>query len=189
MKSEKLLRFANRVLGRAHMPKMLVVDFDGTLAGAPDEDQHVRDWLREESIPFVIATGRSLRSVTAALRERDLPEPEVVISLDIMIAGSSAQARELLLPEAWAMAESRATGAFPPLRPDPPERLTPKQQSVVEQQLQLAVHGTADDVLQQLRTLVERTGAAEVLASTSTYDLDALAEADAALAALGGLAT
>lgn len=111
-------------------------------------------------------------------------EPAVIISLDIMIADSAAQARELLLPEAWAMAESRATGAFPPLRPDPPERLTPKQQSLVEQQVQLAIHGTADDVLEQLGTLVQRTGAAEVLASTSTYDLDALAEADAALASL-----
>lgn len=113
------------------------------------------------------------------------PEPEVIISLDIMIAGSADRARELLLPEAWAMAESRATGAFPPLRPDPPERLTPTQESLVEQQLQLAVHGTADEVLQQLTDHVERTGASEVLASTSTYDLDALAEADAAVAALG----
>ncbi len=26
----------------------------------PDEDQHVRSWLRDESIPFVIAAGRSL---------------------------------------------------------------------------------------------------------------------------------
>ncbi|QFG70154.1 MsnO8 family LLM class oxidoreductase [Ornithinimicrobium pratense] len=111
-------------------------------------------------------------------------EPEVIISLDVMIADTTDRARELLLPEAWAMAESRATGAFPPLRPDPPERLTPKQQSVVEQQLQMAVHGTAQDVLFELGALVERTGASEVLASTSTYDLDALAEVDAALAAL-----
>lgn len=118
-------------------------------------------------------------------RPRDgQPEPEVVISLDIMIADSAARARELLLPEAWAMAESRATGAFPPLRPDPPERLTAKQQTAVEKQVQMALHGTADDVLDQLATLVERTGATEVLASTSTYDLDALAQADTALAAL-----
>jgi luciferase family oxidoreductase group 1 len=111
-------------------------------------------------------------------------EPEVIISLDVMIAETAEQARELLLPEAWAMAESRATGAFPPLRPDPPARLSPKQQSTIEQQVQMAVHGTTQDVLRELAALVERTGASEVLASTSTYDLDALAKADTALAAL-----
>ncbi len=112
MKSEKLLRFANRVLGRTHMPKMLVVDFDGTLAGAPDEDQHVRDWLREESIPFVIATGRSLRSVTAALRERDLPEPEVVISdvgTQIHFRDEQQSPRHFALAEAW----QKSHAAFP----------------------------------------------------------------------------
>ena len=114
------------------------------------------------------------------------PGPNVIISMDVMIADTAKHARELLLPEAWAMAESRATGAFPPLRPDPPERLTPKQEAVVEQQLQMAVHGTVDQVLTELGELVERTGASEVLASTSTYDRDALAEADAALAALSG---
>lgn len=113
------------------------------------------------------------------------PEPQVVISLDVMVAHSTERARELLLPEAWAMAESRATGAFPPLRPDPPERLTDRQQAVVQQQLELAVHGTAEEVLAELTALVARTGASEVLASTSTFDLRALAGADAALAALG----
>lgn len=111
-------------------------------------------------------------------------EPEVIISLDVMIADTADQARDLLLPEAWAMAESRATGAFPPLRPGPPGRLTAKQQSVIEQQLQMAIHGRPEQVLAELNALVERTGASEVLASTSTYDLDALAAADSALAAL-----
>lgn len=113
------------------------------------------------------------------------PEPRVVISLDVMIAGTRESARDLLLPEAWAMAESRATGVFPPLRPDPPARLTERQQAVVDQQLALAVHGTAEDVVLELTALVERTGAVEVLASTSTYDPEALAAADAALAGLG----
>jgi hypothetical protein len=47
------------------------------------------------------------------------------------------------------------------------------------------VYGTTDEVVAQLTRLVERTGASEVLASTSTFDPEALAEADAALAALG----
>ena len=112
------------------------------------------------------------------------PEPYVVVSLDVMITPTAERARELLLPEAWAMAEARSTGAFPPLRPGPPDRLTPKQRAVIEQQLEMAVHGTARDAADQLTELVGRTGASEVLASTSTFDREALAEADAALAAL-----
>lgn len=112
------------------------------------------------------------------------PDPYVVISLDVMVAETAERARELLLPEAWAMAESRATGAFPPLRPDPPAGLTAKQHEAVARQLDLAVRGTAGEVAAQLADLVTRTGAAEVLASTSTYDREALAAADAALAAL-----
>jgi luciferase family oxidoreductase group 1 len=112
------------------------------------------------------------------------PEPYVVVSLDVMIAATTQRARELLLPEAWAMAESRATGAFPPLRADAPARLTARQQLVVERQVDQAVYGTPEEVAGQLRDLVARTGAAEILASTSTYDRAALAEADAALAGL-----
>ena len=115
---------------------------------------------------------------------RSHPEPHVVISLDVMIADTAQQARDLLLPEAWAMVEARSSGAFPPLRPDPPERLTDRQQAQVERQLSQSVHGTAPAVAGALTDLVARTGAAEVLASTSTYDRTALAGADTALAAL-----
>lgn len=135
--------------------------------------------------PVLHGDLRPLMDYRRDFRSRDgQAEPEVIISLDVMIADTADEARKLLLPEAWAMAESRSTGAFPPLRPDPPDRLTPKQEAAIEQQVQMAVHGTAQDVLSELGALVERTGASEVLASTSTYDLDALAEADAALAAL-----
>ena len=39
-------------------------------------------------------------------------------------------------------------------------------------------------MLQELADLIQRTGAVEVLASTSTYDREDLARADAALAEL-----
>ncbi|GGK73295.1 MsnO8 family LLM class oxidoreductase [Ornithinimicrobium pekingense] len=137
--------------------------------------------------PLLRGDLEPLSAYREAFRPSDrCAEPQVIISLDVMIAATRQEARELLLPEAWAMAESRATGAFPPLRPDPPERLTARQEGVVEQQLALSVHGTAEDVTHELTRLVERTGAVEVLASTSTYDRDALAQADAALAALRG---
>ncbi len=112
------------------------------------------------------------------------PEPRVIISADVMIAATSAEARELMLPEAWAMVESRATGAFPPLRAEPAMRLTDRQLARVDEHLEQAVHGTAAEVADELAGLVARTGAAEVLAFSSTHDRDALARSDTALAAL-----
>ncbi|MGC0143991.1 MsnO8 family LLM class oxidoreductase [Pseudactinotalea sp. Z1732] len=115
------------------------------------------------------------------------PEPQVIISLDVMVAETTERARELLLPEAWAMADSQTIGAFPPLSPVEVvrERVpTAKQARTIERTLGGAVYGTAAHVQQELAALIESTGAAEVLASTSTYDRDDLAGADAAVAAL-----
>ena len=113
------------------------------------------------------------------------PEPYVVISLEIMIAETTTRARDLLLPEAWALAESRSTGAFPPLRPVEELRHrvpSDKQRATIDSFLDSAVYGTPDDVAPALAGLVTRTRADEVMASTSTYDRDDLARADAALA-------
>lgn len=115
---------------------------------------------------------------------RTCPEPYVVVSADVMIADTRERARALMLPEAWAMVESRTTGAFPPLRAEPAMVLTERQQAKVEQHLDQAVHGTAADVARELDELVARTGAAEVLAFASTHDRAALARSDDALAGL-----
>jgi luciferase family oxidoreductase group 1 len=148
----------------------------------------------ELGLPVVIG-GPLLRSDLAPLERyrRDFrpsetcPEPYVIISLDVMVAGSREEAHDLLLPEAWAMAASRSTGAFPPLEPVAEVKartLTDKRRSTVEGTLAGAVHGTAADVAVELGELVARTGADEIMASTSTYDRDALARADVALAGL-----
>lgn len=115
------------------------------------------------------------------------PDPQVMISLDVLVADTAARARELLLPEAVAFAESRRTGVFAALREVRPaelDGLTARDRSAVDRQLEHAVYGTPEQVQERLTALVRRTGAAEVLASTSTYDREALAAADAALAAL-----
>lgn len=135
--------------------------------------------------PLLHGDTTGLDDYRAAFRPRTPgAAPHVVVSLDVMVASTADEARALLLPEAWAMAESRVTGAFPPLRPQPPARMGARQEEEVERQLALAVHGTADQVAERLTRLVERTGAGEVLASTSTFDRAALDRADAALAAL-----
>ncbi|CCH86624.1 Luciferase family oxidoreductase, group 1 [Modestobacter italicus] len=118
------------------------------------------------------------------------PEPRVAISLDVLVADTAAEAADLLLPEAWAMAQARTTGAFPALEPVAAVRSrdrTPRQQQYLEQTAAGAVAGTAAQVGSRLDQLLERTGAAELVASSSTFDRAALAASDAAVAQLFGL--
>ena len=117
------------------------------------------------------------------------PEPRVSISLDVLVADTGVEAADLLLPEAWAMAVSRTTGSFPALEPVAAVRAaprTPRQQQHLERTAAMAIAGTAASVERRLAELLERTGAAELVASSSTFDRAALAASDAALAALLG---
>ncbi|WP_139347646.1 LLM class flavin-dependent oxidoreductase [Nocardia donostiensis] len=108
----------------------------------------------------------------------------VTIASDIIVADTDEQARDLALPEAWAMARSRSTGEFPPLEPIveiKAQQWTGQVRRRVEDSVRRAVAGSPATVRRHLEQLAERTGADELLASTSTYDRDALAASDAAL--------
>jgi luciferase family oxidoreductase group 1 len=114
-------------------------------------------------------------------------EPRISISLDVLVADTTAEAADLLLPEAWAMARARTEGAFPPLEPVAAIRarsMTSRQRQYVEQTAAAAIAGTPAQVASRLAELLERTGAAELVASSSTFDRAALAASDAALAQL-----
>lgn len=112
-------------------------------------------------------------------------QPYVVVSLDVLVADSVAAARELAVPEAWALAAARATGEFPALEPADDRRpMTERQRERVENAVGRTVHGDEATVAGALDDLFTRTGADELLASTSTFDLDALRESDTRLAAL-----
>ncbi|WNB85145.1 MsnO8 family LLM class oxidoreductase [Cellulomonas sp. ATA003] len=120
------------------------------------------------------------------------PGPRVAVSLDVLIADTTADAADLLLPEAWAMAQSRTTGVFPPLESVAAVRAatrTPRQQQYLDQTAAGAIAGTATHVESRLAELLDRTGAAELVASGSTFDRDLLAASDAALAAIFGSST
>jgi luciferase family oxidoreductase group 1 len=116
-----------------------------------------------------------------------LPEPRVSVSLDVLVADTAAEAADLLLPEAWAMAQARTTGVFPALEPVAAVRAagrTPRQQQYLEQTAAAAIAGTPAQVEARLAELLDRTGAAELVASSSTFDRTGLAASDAALAEL-----
>jgi luciferase family oxidoreductase group 1 len=110
--------------------------------------------------------------------------PWVTVSLDVTVADDDTTARELALPEAWAMARARQTGEFPPLEPVATIRSSawPDQlRRRVEAALDRAVAGGPTTVRRALERLAGRTGADELMASTSTYDRDALLASDTAL--------
>lgn len=115
------------------------------------------------------------------------PSPHVVASMEVMVAGDTAAARELLLPEAWALARSRRTGEFGPLESVSDirrQRWAPRVREQIDTSVGAAIYGTAEEVRYQLDALIRRIGADEILASTSTFDRDALFESDRLLALL-----
>lgn len=145
-------------------------------------------------LPVVVGGPRLLADPTPLERYRAnfrrggaTSEPNVVVSLEVAVAESTTAARELLASEAWAMAESRETGAFGPLR-SPAEVMgrtfRPQQLRRMDEWIAGTLYGDAERVAAQLAALVERTSADEVMASTSMYDREALARSDAALAGL-----
>jgi luciferase family oxidoreductase group 1 len=126
--------------------------------------------------------GEKLADYRARVRAAGA-EPYVVVSRDVFVADSVAAARELALPEAWALAAARTTGQFPALEPVDADRpLSARQRSVVDEAVERAVHGDEATVAEALAGLLGRTGADELLVSTSTFDHSALRETDARLA-------
>ncbi|MGQ1797116.1 MsnO8 family LLM class oxidoreductase [Kocuria oceani] len=118
------------------------------------------------------------------------PEPHVVVSANVAVAGTREAARRLLLPEARALAASRTRGEFPalePAGPADPEVLPDRERRLVEESLAASVHGTAPEVRAGLEQLVARTGADELLVTGGAYDLAAQADSDRRLAALFAL--
>ncbi|MFI1659934.1 MsnO8 family LLM class oxidoreductase [Streptomyces sp. NPDC020472] len=166
--------------------------------------------------PFVLATGEGAGIAAAAglplvigdLRGRErlltavdayraafrpsrwAAEPYVVVAGTVAVAATEAEARRLLMPEAWSLAYSRTLGVFPPLAA--PERIeelpmTEKQRGFYEAGLDGHVHGTEEQVTEALERAVKETGAQEVMITTSTYDRAALSGSYRRLARAVGL--
>ncbi|EOD68876.1 LLM class flavin-dependent oxidoreductase [Amycolatopsis vancoresmycina] len=158
------------------------------------------DLAAELGLPLVIAPVRGERALTEAVtRYRDgfrpsewAREPYVVVSTAIALADSAADARRLLVSEAWATVYSRSHGVFPPLEP-PGDILagpmTGHERSRLEETLDGQISGTPAEVADRLGTLVAAAGADEVLATTAAYDQSARFESFAALAELADLRT
>ena len=144
----------------------------------------------ELGLPVVIGGpvlwGDEIEGVLADYRRDFRPsdhaaEPHVTVSLDVTVAADDTSARELALPEVWAMARSRQTGEFPPLESVETIRAQTWNDQLrrrVEKGLDQAVAGSPATVRAALAELEARTSADEFMASTSTHDRDALLESD-----------
>ncbi|MEV6642229.1 LLM class flavin-dependent oxidoreductase [Amycolatopsis sp. NPDC051371] len=157
------------------------------------------DLAAELGLPLVIAPVRGERALAEAVtRYRDgfrpsewAREPYVVVSSAIAVADSAADARRLLVSEAWATVYSRSHGVFPPL--SPPEEvlalpMTDRERRRLEETLDGQISGTPAEVEDRLGTLVAAAGADEVLATTAAYDQSARLDSFAALAGSADLA-
>ncbi|MFJ6752924.1 MULTISPECIES: MsnO8 family LLM class oxidoreductase [unclassified Streptomyces] len=136
----------------------------------------------------------AIDSYRAAFRPSALwPRPHVVISGTVAVAATTEAARRLLVPEARALAHSRTHGVFPPLRPagarapSGGERMTERERGFYEDAMRGHVHGTEEEVAEALGVLLERSGADEVLVTTSAYEREALIESYERLARVAGL--
>ncbi|PSK89673.1 luciferase family oxidoreductase group 1 [Murinocardiopsis flavida] len=167
--------------------------------------------------PFILATGAGsafaaeagLPLVIAAVRGDDemvrlidryragfrpsawADRPHVVVSRNVAVAATPDRARHLLVSEAWAHAYSRTHGVFPPLDPADDvlgRTMSPRERERFDEAMEGHVHGTEDEVTAQLDALIGRTGADEVLITTSTFDREAMADSYARLARAAGLA-
>jgi luciferase family oxidoreductase group 1 len=146
------------------------------------------DFAGQAGLPAVVG-GSLLRAPDALAQYRDRAgdKSHLIISADIMIAETRERARQLLLPEAWAMVRSRVTGEFGPLESVQSvmsQHPTPAQRAKVEDWLAGAIYGDATEVAAQLEELVARTGADEVMSTASTFADPDRDQADAALAAM-----
>lgn len=138
--------------------------------------------LHSPDLPSILAAYR--RDFVASPTS---PEPSVMISLDAFVADTEHEAQAFALPEIWAMARSRETGRFEPLESTDAIRSqtwSPRTRRRVEEGLDRVIAGPHDVVHATLEALAERTGAEELLLSTSTYDQQVQDELDADLAEL-----
>ncbi|MGH4030156.1 MsnO8 family LLM class oxidoreductase [Actinomycetota bacterium Odt1-20B] len=154
----------------------------------------------QAGLPLVIGDPRGREKMLRAIDAyrsafRPSPwthEPYVVVAGTVAVAATEEAARRLLIPEAWSMAYSRTHGTFPAL--PPAERvesltrvMTEKERGFYESGLRGHIHGTEEQVTDQLETLLKESDAQEIMVTTSTYDREGLVDSFRRLARLASL--
>jgi len=116
--------------------------------------------------------------------------PHVVVAATIAVAPTTELARDLLIPEAWSTVYSRLHGVFPPLRPASEIHaldLSDRERTRLDDGLRGQIYGTPSEVSTALHTLVDETGADEILVTMSTFDRTEMLDSYTRLAQLNTL--
>lgn len=112
-------------------------------------------------------------------------QPRVIASINVAVADTQEAARNLLLPQLWAEARARSTGAFDYLEPVQnldETKLTQREKDRIDDGMKLAIYGTPHQVRTQLNDLLDFTGADEILVTGDTSDYEGRARSEALLA-------
>jgi luciferase family oxidoreductase group 1 len=125
------------------------------------------DIAADLGLPVVVG-GPKTESAVARYRER-ARDPYVIVAVNVAVAETTEQARQLLLPEAWSMVYSRSHGVFPPLQPVDSIDMSPRERERLDRGLQGQIYGTEDEVIAALHRLPD---ADELLITLSAYDRD-----------------
>lgn len=103
----------------------------------------------------------------------DLEKPWVIVSAEVLVADTEAQAQHLAAGYAqWVHSIRSGSGAIPYPTPEEANNapLTDQQHTLVADRTATRFVGTADQVVEQLEVLRQATGADELLISTITHD-------------------
>ena len=167
--------------GTRHVaPPVEGADFDlWVLASSAGESARVAGEL---GLPiaanFHVSPATTLDTIAAyraAFRPGVLDRPYVVVSADVLVAPTTAEARALATPFAdWVLSIRRgAAGAVAYPHPDdavPWEERDADERAVVADRVDTRVVGAPGDVVARLETLQRVTGADELLITTATHD-------------------
>jgi luciferase family oxidoreductase group 1 len=137
----------------------------------------------ELGLPFAFAShfapaqlGRALEVYRARFRpSAALGEPRVMLGLNVVAAGTEAEARRLMTSLQQAFVNLRR-GRPAPLPPpiDDPERLerqlAPHERTMLDEALSCSIVGPPDAVRKGLAAFVERTGADELMITSQIFD-------------------
>jgi luciferase family oxidoreductase group 1 len=149
-------------------------------------------------LPFAFASHfapRFLMEAAAIYRERFTPsealdKPYMMVGVSLMAADSDAEAQRLfsstLQKFAW-LTRGAPKGTLPPID-DMSTFWMPGEQAAIEGQMSEAVVGGPARVLDQLSSLVARTGADEIIVASDAYDFGARVRSYELLAEVWGTA-
>lgn len=114
-------------------------------------------------------------------------KPRVIISLDIAVADTEEDARNLLLPQVVASVLSRRTGEFgalPRIEDIDQAVFSAKERARITDSLATTITGTPQQVKRRVQSIVSRTGVDEILITGGMSDLEGRAKSEEILAEL-----